>query len=150
MLKRLRSTCRRGNERGSVLILMPCAVLIVIILGAIAVDLAAVRLGQRDLQAAATDAANDAVTAGLDEWAFRIGAGYRLDPALVNNAAVRAIGSKGLLGVLDAAPEVTINLDGSVSVRLRQRVPHIFGRAIPGTADDTVVNAVATAHVRQR
>ena len=61
-----------------------------------------------------------------------------------------AIGSKGLLGVLDAAPEVTINLDGSVSVRLRQRVPHIFGRAIPGTADDTVVNAVATAHVRQR
>lgn len=145
MLKR-----RCGNERGSVLILMPCAVLIVIILGAIAVDLAAVRLGQRDLQAAATDAANDAVTAGLDEWAFRIGAGYRLDPVLVNNAAVRAIGAKGLLGVLDAAPEITINFDGSVSVRLRQRVPHIFGKAIPGTANDTLVNAIATAHVRQR
>jgi hypothetical protein len=150
MLKCPMFSRRRSDERGSVLILMPCAVLIVIILGAIAVDLAAVRLGQRDLQAAATDAANDAVTAGLDEWAFRIGAGYRLDPSLVNNAALRAIGSKGLLGVLDAAPEVTINLDGSVSVRLRQRVPHIFGRAIPGTADDTVVNAVATAHVRQR
>jgi hypothetical protein len=145
MLKR-----RCGDERGSVLILMPCAVLIVIILGAIAVDLAAVRLGQRDLQAAATDAANDAVTAGLDEWAFRVGAGYRLDPVLVNSAAVRAIGAKGLLGVLDAAPEVTINFDGSVSVRLRQRVPHIFGKAIPGTANDTLVNAIATAYVRQR
>ena len=140
----------RTSERGSVLILMPCAVLIVIILGAIAVDLAAVRLGQRDLQAAATDAANDAVTAGLDEWAFRIGAGYRLDPARVNTAAIRAIGAKGLLGTLATAPEVTINLDGSVSVRLRQRVPHIFGRAIPGTADDTMVKAVATAHLRQR
>jgi hypothetical protein len=146
----IRLAPRGTKERGSVLILMPCAVLIVIILGAIAVDLTAVRLGQRDLQAAATDAANDAVTAGLDEWAFRIGAGYRLDPARVNNAAIRAIGAKGLLRTLAAAPEVTINPDGSVSVRLKQRVPHIFGRAIPGTADDTLVKAMATAHVRQR
>ena len=60
--------------------LMPAAVLIVMVLGAIAVDLTAVRLGQRELIAAAGDAANDAVTVGLDEAALRSGQGYRLDP----------------------------------------------------------------------
>ncbi len=138
------------SDRGSVLILMPVAVLIVITLGAIAVDLSAVRLGQRELIAAAADAANDAVTVGLDEGALRRGAGYRLDPDRVEAAVLDSLAAKGLLDDLDESPAVTVTADGAVEVRLARRVPHIFAKALPGAPDDQLVRATASASVVQR
>lgn len=158
MLKRLGATRTRTNnashrvrgDRGSVLMLMPVAVLIMFVLGAITVDLTAVRAGQQDLLAAATDAANDAATAGLDEAALRSGRGYQLDPSRVWLIAVEALATKGILDNLESGPDVTINPDGSVSVALVKRVPHLFARAIPGAPDDQLVKASVTATVQQR
>ena len=56
---------RVRRSRGSVLMLMPAAVLIVLLLGAIAVDSAIVYLRQRQAENIAFDAANDAAGAGL-------------------------------------------------------------------------------------
>jgi hypothetical protein len=130
--------------------LMPAAVLVVMVLGAIAVDLTAVRLGQRELITAAGDAANDAVTVGLDEAALRAGRGYHLDPARAEAAALDALAAQGLLDDLAGPPEVTVVDDGTVEVRLSRRVPHLFARALPGAPDDVLVQATATAHVEQR
>ena len=141
---------RFRGENGTVLLLMPVAVLIMFVLGAITVDLTAVRAGQQDLLAAATDAANDAATAGLNEAALRSGRGYQLDPTRAWLVAVDVLATKGLLDNLATGPDVTINADGSVTVALARRVPHLFARALPGAPDDELVRATATATVQQR
>ena len=130
--------------------LMPAAVLIVMVLGAITVDLTAVRLGQRELIDAAGDAANDAVTVGLDEGALRAGDGYRIDPARAEGAVIDSLAAKGILGRLAEAPTVTVIGDDVVEVRLARRVPHIFAKALPGAPDDELVRATVTAEVAQR
>lgn len=141
---------RLHGSVGSVLMLMPVAVLIMFVLGAITVDLTAVRAGQQDLLAAATDAANDAATAGLDEAALRAGFGYQLDPARVWLVAVDVLATKGILDDLESGPDIALNADGSVTVTLARRVPHLFARAIPGAPDDQRVTATATASVQRR
>jgi hypothetical protein len=139
-----------GADRGSVLMLMPAAILIVLVLGAIAVDLTAIRLGQRELIAAAGDAANDAVTVGLDESALRRGDGYRIDPGRAETAVLAALDAKGLLDDLAEPPTVIVSGTDTVEVRLARRVPHVFARALPGGADDELVRATVTARVEQR
>jgi hypothetical protein len=141
---------RARGESGTVLMLMPVAVLIMFVLAAITVDLTAVRAGQQDLLAAATDAANDAATAGLDEAALRSGRGFELDPSRVWLVAVATLATRGILDNLSSGPDVTINQDGSVTVSLSKRVPHVFARALPGAPDDKLVLATATATVKQR
>jgi hypothetical protein len=137
-------------DRGSVLMLMPAAILVVMVLGAIAVDLTAVRLGQRELVAAAGDAANDAVTVGLDEAALRRGAGYRIDPGRAEDAVLASLAAKGILDDLDEPPTVIVLGPDSVEVQLARRVPHIFAKALPGAPDDELVRATVTAQVEQR
>lgn len=138
------------GDRGSVLMLMPAAILIVLVLGAITVDLTAIRLGQRELIAAAGDAANDAVTVGLDEGELRRGAGYRIDPDRAEVAVLESLYAKGLLDDLAEPPTVIVSGTDTVEVRLTRRVPHVFARALPGGADDELVRATVTASVEQR
>ena len=130
--------------------LMPAAVMIVMVLGAIAVDLSVVRLGQRELIAAAGDAANDAATIGLDEAALRAGNGYHLDPERVREAVADTLAAKGILDDLAEPPSITIDGDRTVTVRLARRVPHLFAKALPGAPDDELVRATVTAEVAQR
>lgn len=149
MLKR-RHVRRTPDDRGSVLMLMPAAFLILLVLGAIAVDLTAVRVGQRSLLSSATDAANDAVTVGLDEDAYRAGSGYRLDPGKVRESVYAVLFAKGILHRLTSAPIITIHPDSSVTVELRGKVDHIFGRALPAASDPVPVRALATARIATR
>jgi hypothetical protein len=130
--------------------LMPAAVLIVMVLGAIAVDLSVVRMGQRELIAVAGDAANDAVTIGLDEGALRSGRGYHLDAERVEDAVAATLAAKGILDDLAEPPTVTIDGDTTVTVQLARRVPHLFAKALPGAPDDELVRATVTARVEQR
>lgn len=141
---------KRASDEGSVLMLIPAAFLILLVLGAIAIDLTAIRVGQRSLLSSATDAANDAVTVGLDEDAYRAGAGYRLDPDKVRESVYAVLYAKGILHRLTAAPTITIHPDGSVTVELRGKVDHIFGRALPGASDPVPVRALATARIATR
>lgn len=130
--------------------LMPAAVLIMFVLGAIAVDLTAVRLGQRNLQAALTDAANDAASGALDEALFRGGLGYRIDDDSAWLIVMSVLGTRGVLDDIIDGPNVTIGADGTVTVTAARRVPHVFGRALPGVPHHEVVRATATATVERR
>lgn len=142
------SRCR--DDGGSALMLMPAAILIVFVLGAIAVDLTAIRVGQRDLQAALTDAANDAVTGALDESLLRAGLGYHVDESTAQAIAIEVLATKGALRDLAAGPDVRVASDGSVTITASRRVLHVFGQAIPGVPRDETVHATATASLERR
>ncbi|CAN5584168.1 hypothetical protein BH20ACT2_BH20ACT2_24990 [soil metagenome] len=132
------------RERGQVLMLMPAAVLVVIILGAIAVDLSVVYLAERDLSAAAAAAANDAVTYGFDEEAYRRGEGYVIDPRRVDEAVTRSLQRRDI----DARPSVRIDGD-EVEVTLAGTAEYVFAKAIPGVGDGTDLTVVGSARTEE-
>jgi len=140
---------RRSGDHGSALVLMPVAVLIVLLLGAIAVDLSVVHLRRQQAIEAAASAANDAVTFGLDESALRSGRGYHLDPARVRQVVDRSIDAQGLTDDLVGPPVVTEPTPTSVHVEITLRADYVFARSLPGAPHSTIVRGAATATAAQ-
>jgi hypothetical protein len=129
------------RDRGSVLLLMPAGVLVVLALGAITVDLAIVHLAERDLITAATDAANDGATAGLDLERYRLTGSFELDPERTTRAVRASLDAAGVLDRLDRPPDIRIVGRREVRVVLRTRAEYVFADAIPGTPRSTFVEA---------
>ncbi len=131
--------------------LMPAAVLIVLVLGAIAVDLSVVHLSRRDLLDVAASAANDAATYGIDPAAYRIASGPESFDA---DRAERAVHQS--LRAHHLEDRVTIDQvrlgpgPGEVTVELHTTVDYIFAKAIPGARHQTVVHARASATATSR
>lgn len=135
---------RPSAERGSVLMLMPAAALIVLLLGAIAFDLSVVFLRQRQASSLAVDVANDLASAALDEGTFRASGRFELDPERADELGRLLVISSDLADeVVDV--EITVMGPDVVEVRLVVRVDYVFARAIPGAGDATTVTAAATA-----
>jgi Putative Flp pilus-assembly TadE/G-like len=158
MLMRLTTASGRAREsrfrgdRGSALMLMPAAVLIVLVLGAIAVDMSVVHLAKRDLVNLATSAANDAATFGIDPAGVRDRRGRRLDPKRVEQSVQRSLAFHHPAGRIDP-PEVTIAINNAgveeVTVTLHMTVEYIFAKALPGR-QETTITAAGTASGNQR
>lgn len=135
---------RLTSARGSVLILFPAAVLVLMILAAIAVDAAVVAGSQRDLVATAEAAANDAASA-VDVDELRAGGHIVLDPGAVEAAVARAVAST------DGPVSVSWRIDGTrVEVSLTRTVEMVFSPAVPGATHRRVVSALASAELRRR
>ena len=137
------------TDRGSVLMLMPAAVMIVIVLGSIAQDFAVVFLGEREAASLATAAANDAAAAAVDEQGYRSSGEFRID----EQRARRGPGGDALLVLRAPSVEadidvVTVGGEPAVVVTVRGTVDYVFARAIPGAPDGTQVEASATAVAR--
>lgn len=143
---RLTATRRRESE-GSVLMLMPAGVLVVLLLGAIAFDLSLVFLRQRQASSLAADVANDVVTAALDEEAFRSDGRFRLDPGRATRL-VEAWVAASDLAPLVVEVDVQVLAPDAVEVVVVLQVHYVFARAIPGAADGTTVEARAAAEAR--
>ncbi|GEM_PF-1265454 len=127
-----------AEERGSALMLMPAAVLVVIVLSAIAVDGALAFMGRRELSAAAAAAANDAVVAALSERGFYEACGdLSLDPAAAQRVAERTFALRAsdayALESVDAAVGVAPG-GGEVQVRVEATgtVERVFTPALLG------------------
>lgn len=134
-----RASC---GERGSVLMLLPAAVLVLFVLAGISVDSAVTFTQQRQLVASAGDAANDAANALARDELYR-GGGVSLDPLEVDRTIRRVLAQDGILA--DAAWEV----DGTtVTVRLTRHVDLIFTRAVPGVSHQRTVHATVTARAQ--
>jgi Flp pilus assembly protein TadG len=134
------------RERGSALMLMPAAVLVFVVLGAIAVDFAVAFLGEREVSNAAAAAANDVAGAALDRDRLYAEGALRLDPVEADRIGRSAVAASGLddldgvdvrVVVSRSTPEVTV----TVSARVR----YVFAKALPGGPDGTTVQASATA-----
>lgn len=134
----------RSRQRGSVLMLMPAGVLIVLLLGAIAFDLSLVFLRQRQASSIAGDVANDLATQAVDEAEFRATGEFRLDPDRADEIGRLLLAQSDVAGdIVDLDVDV-VGTD-SVQVTVVLRVEYVFAEAIPGANDSTEVQATATA-----
>lgn len=137
---------RASAERGSALMLVPATVLVLLVLGALAVDAAIVFSGERRIADAAAAAANDAAVAALTEQAFQRCGRLRLDPAAAADAARQsfALAAEGLA----ASPTVTVRSGPAertveVVVSARGQVRALFAGAVGGGPAVRTVDATA-------
>ncbi len=127
--------------------LVPAGVLVLVVLGAIAVDSAIAFLGQRQLADAATAAANDAAVAALsDEALYGAGTAAHLavDPGLAQRVVDQALAAQTVRGVEGVTAEVR-TAGPVVCVTLTGYVPYLFAKAVPGAAQGTTVTGRAVA-----
>jgi len=144
-----RSIWRGRGDSGSIQILMPVGVLVVLVLGAIAFDLSWVYQAQRELTDAAASAANDAVTYGLSPASMRDGSGGRLDAARVQEAVDRSLSIHALTGVDHTRTTVDITSD-EVRVTLVRHVDYVFAKGMPAANRGRDVTASVAATVIRR
>ncbi len=122
---------RGRSDRGSVLVLVPAGFLVLIILAALTVDSAVAYLGQQQLHDALSAAANDSVTAGLDNGSFYGSGKISLDPDTTGQAVCDALAAQNVSGLHDLRVWMAIDGD-AVHLEGRAEVDAVFGRAIPG------------------
>jgi hypothetical protein len=135
------------GESGSVLALVPAGFLVLMILGALAVDSATAYLGQQQLRDALSAAANDAVTAGLANGSFYGGGRVALDPSATARTVCVAVATQADRDLHNV--RLWVAIDGA-SLRLlgTATVDAVFGRVVPGVGTRTVrasASAVASS-----
>jgi hypothetical protein len=138
---------RFQDDRGSVLMLVPACVLVVLVLASIAVDMSLVHLRQRQAFDLAAAAANDAATAGADADLLRSGR-FVVDPAAARQVVQDTVAASDLAPHVVGAPVVVV--DGTtVEVSLTVAAEHLFTGAMPSAPDRTQVRATASATARE-
>lgn len=125
--------------------LMPAAVLVMMLLGAIALDAAAIRMQSRELRNVARSAANDALSAALDVDHLRETGEIRIDESIARATVDEAISRRSVDGVAVDAVDLTADPDGTfvLTVTLRRSVDHVLRP--PGTDPSVTVAAVGSA-----
>lgn len=149
MLTHRRRTGAGADERGTVLVLMPVAVLVLVVLAAISVDVAAQFLAKRELANAAAAAANDAVSGGLGVEAHYDGNAPVINPSAARQAADASIAAKRLDHLAPGITEFRV-VGETVTVTVSGRVSTIFAQAVPGGAESWAVSSQAQATAQSR
>ena len=139
----------KRSQQGSVLMLVPAAVLVLVVLGAIAVDSAVVFLAQRDLANRTAAAANDiAAAATSDESFYREGRVVVDDDEARRYVAAAFAPSVRPAGYESWSPELRIVDDRTVEVSATAEVRYVFARALPGVQHTATVTARSVATAR--
>lgn len=128
--------------------LFPVGILIVLLMGAIAVDLGNVWLQQRRLADAADSAVNDAVTYGIDQQRYRADGSIVLDPVRVGDVIAVSIAGQNLPAAASVGQAVigaTAAGDPTVEITITSRADFIFGRLVAGGGIDISATGVAVA-----
>jgi Flp pilus assembly protein TadG len=134
------------GERGSALALVPAAVLVFVVLGAIAVDFTVAFLAERGVSNAAAAAANDVAGAALDQERFYADGAIRLDAAAAQSIGRSSVEAAGLDHLEDVDVRVSVRGDvPEVTVTVSARAGYVFAKALPGGPDGVDVEATATA-----
>jgi len=133
------------SERGSVLLLIPAVVLVLLILGAIAVDSSVAYLARRQLADFTASAADRAAASALDKVAFYGSGQARVDPATAD-AVVAQARATAVAGGLDiTSVTVSVGPTGqSVTVTATAVTQTVFGIAAGGRRSFTVRAATTT------
>lgn len=133
------------RQEGSALLLVPALALVVVLLGAMAVDRAVVVAGQADLVQVAQDAAAAGAAVGIDLDDLRADGVLRHDPGAIDRAVHRSVRATEP----DAA--VAWRLHGEVvEVRLRRSVPLVLSpRWLAGSHQTVAATATARLEVRE-
>lgn len=134
---------RRHGEDGNTLLLVPVGVLVLLVLGAIAVDFAIVFMAEREVANLSAGIANDAAGA-LDDAAF-----FEQGEVVIDPARAEAI----VADVIALRPQDTVEADcaptavaaDEIEVTCQGRVPLIFAPALPGGLGTFDVEATSRA-----
>ena len=136
-----------NNERGSVLLLFPVGVIVLMMLAAIAVDLSAVHLARRELLRTTSQAVDDAA-AMLDRNAVRQGDLRTIDHAAAERLIRFELATASLAGPLVGPPRIAFDdATGTVPVSVAMRAPRVFGRTVPGVGPDEVVEITTSGRL---
>jgi hypothetical protein len=139
----------RRSARGSVLILVPALVLVLLVLGAIAVDASIAYLGRRQLADFTASAADRAAASALDKASFYGAGSVRIDPAIAQQVVANAEGVARRGGLEITAVTVTVAPSGdAVTVAASATVRTVFGIAVGGRSSFTV-RAVTTTDIAE-
>lgn len=126
-LQRWRATQRTATtERGTVLLMFPAALLVMVVLAAMVVDVGYTTVRGRELQAVAGSAANDALAA-LDITVLR-----NTGHVVMNKSTARAIISQAIsLGPLPNAQIVDVDIQRyEITVTLRLKLELVMAPAL--------------------
>lgn len=134
-----------SGDRGSVLMLVPAGILVLLLLAAIAVDGAVVWSAQRDLSNRTAGVAADIAGAAVDDVALYDAGEVRLreDVAEAYTALVFAP-ERRPAGFVDWGAEVVVE-GGAVTIDAHAEVRYVFASALPGLDRAVRVRARATA-----
>lgn len=135
----------RVRDDGSALMLVPAGVLVLITLGAVAIDSAVIMFAQRDLQNRTAAVVNDAATLALVEDAFYAGGEVRLSPEAASTYTATAFSTANMPAGYEAWGAAARASGRTVEVRAWADVPTIFLRALPGLPDTSRVEATSEA-----
>ncbi len=133
--------------------LVPAGILVLLMLGAIAVDSAIAFSAQRELENAAVAAANDAVTQAISSDELQLGIAARPDASLVDQLVHRRLDGASVGGVDLRAQDVSVVTDeaaGTVTVSLDGDVDYLFAPSVPGAKKSAHVSGSATASLTFR
>lgn len=143
-------TGRHRDDHGSVLMLVPAAVLVLVVLAAIAIDSAIVVLAQRDLLNRTAAAANDVAGFAVSEEKFYSSPDGRVELDQERTGAfVDLVFSEERRPANYEAWSGRGVTDGrQVVVEATARVRYLFAPAVPGVARTATVTARSTATAR--
>ena len=135
----------RRPEPGSVLILVPALVLVMLVLGAISVDASIAYLARRQLDDFTASAADRSAASALDAATFYGAGAVRIDPALAQAVATQAEATTITDGIDITSLAVTVSPDGrAVTVRATATAHTVFGVAVGGRRTFTVSASTTT------
>ena len=143
MLSRL-----RRSDRGTVLLLFPAAALIMIVLGAMVIDVSLSHVRARELESVAASAANDALGA-LDVHHLRATGEIRFDLARAEAIVAESVAAGPLPGA--AVDAVTISGVGGanpeIAVTLTLVVDLVMAPALPAEIASTTITRTRTVSI---
>jgi hypothetical protein len=139
---------RISNDRGSAMMLVPAAVLVMLILAAIGADLSKMHMARSALEDLSYTIANDISTGALDRDRLRADGTYAIKP----DAAGRIRDDRTQVATLlpgDTVPSCIYSQDDTtnplvVTVTCTASAQHFFGRGIPGAGDAMPLVATST------
>lgn len=135
------------SDRAAALILAPALVLVVMALGSIAVDHAALHTQQRQLHAVLGAAADDAASM-IDTTHLQMTGQARVDPEAASNVVAALVTDDTVPGELVGVPLVVVASDGvTVEVSARIRVEHLLLRSIRPDGGSPILDARVNARM---
>ena len=137
---------RSSRDRGSALMLMPAATLVVFLLGSIALDFSVMFLRQRQALNLAADVANSAAVEGIDAEAFRETGDFEFSPARLDAVAERY----ERLAPFEEPPTIEVEPEGTdhVLVTITYEYDLVFAGIVPGAERHRVETSTARARAQ--
>lgn len=139
---------RSRREDGSVLLLVPVGALILLVLGAIAVDFAVIFTAQREVANLTAGLANDAAGA-VDEDAFFTTGDYRIDRSRAQRVVQQVVATRPDDTLRVSCPTVVLEQVDVIRIGCVGTIDLVFSRALPGGFSPFTVRATSTVRAAE-